>query len=557
MCIADGTIFDAEVIGAWLAKRRTNPVNGEPLAAKDLIKLNFTRSADAEGDTTTSNQNGVITTIAGVDREAMQGDLIDPVSYKVFTNNTHIVAIRHGSYANVFSWDTINNMNIRAKMWRDLLDDKPFTRADIITLQDPHGASAMRDPNTFMHLKEKESILPASGEGKKNDGLNVSALGRMGDKVLRAREAVERTRRQREAGGDVNRSSGRASAVVPSCSSKLSASSSFSQERKKTHANAAVYTTGKAAASLTSTGITPSTTSDRAVLSDEEFMLLRRGRIKHKGYARIETSLGDLNLELRPDFSPRAVFNFIRLAQRGSYRDVAFHRNIPGFMIQGGDPTGTGRGGTSVWGKNFADEFAGSPLVHDARGIVSMANKGRDTNSSQFFIIYKPCPHLDHKHTVFGSVLLSGDTESTATLQRMEQSPTDASNRPLEDIVIRDVIVYIDPFEEFLKERNANEAREEEQARKKAEGDDEDEKFTWTGKRIRSGGETLSTDTREGVGKYLREAIKAQVGAATRRNVSSTDEKDVEPWDKPGHDEPARKKFKGNTSGGFGNFDGW
>ena len=119
----------------------------------------------------------------------------------------------------------------------------------------------------------------------------------------------------------------------------------------------------------------------KQILTDEQYML-RRGRVKNKGYARILTTSGDLNLELHAEYAPKAVWNFIHLAKTGYYRDVIFHRNIKGFMIQGGDPTGTGRGGESIWDKNFADETEG-PLKHDARGTVSMANKGRDTNSSQ------------------------------------------------------------------------------------------------------------------------------------------------------------------------------
>ncbi len=172
----------------------------------------------------------------------------------------------------------------------------------------------------------------------------------------------------------------------PAASSDAATRKPMIQERKLAH-NAASYTTGKAAASFTSTGLTPETSGERALLSDEEWMLKPR-RVKNKGYARIETNLGNLNIELQTETAPKAVWNFVKLAQKGYYRGVAFHRNIKNFMIQGGDPTGTGKGGTSIWGKNFADEFEG-PLTHDARGIMSMANKGKNTNSSQFFIIYR------------------------------------------------------------------------------------------------------------------------------------------------------------------------
>jgi peptidyl-prolyl cis-trans isomerase-like protein 2 len=148
--------------------------------------------------------------------------------------------------------------------------------------------------------------------------------------------------------------------------------------------NAARHTTGLAAASFTSTGLTPHTQADLALLTDEQYML-KRGRVKNKGYARLSTTMGDVNLELHTEYAPKAVWNFIHLAKKGYYKDVVFHRNIKGFMIQGGDPTGTGRGGESIWGKNFDDEFDG-PYKHDARGTLSMANKGKNTNSSQLYV---------------------------------------------------------------------------------------------------------------------------------------------------------------------------
>ncbi|PTB61848.1 cyclophilin-like protein, partial [Trichoderma citrinoviride] len=294
-----------------------------------------------------------------------KGDLIDPVTYKVFTDNTHIVAIRHGSYANVFAWDTVERMNIKAKMWQDLVDDQPFTRADIITIQDPQNV-ASRNLDTFKYLQEggQAQLTKEQQEERKAGNINAGALGSMGDKVLKAKAAVEKARKAREAGGDVNKSSGALE------KSKQSASTAVRQapiQDKKLAANAAAYTTGKAAASFTSTGLTPETSGERALLTDEEFMLKPK-RVKTKGYARLETNLGNLTIELHTETAPKAVWNFIRLAQTGYYRGVAFHRNIPNFMIQGGDPTGTGKGGTSIWGKNFNDEFDG-PLTHDARGV--------------------------------------------------------------------------------------------------------------------------------------------------------------------------------------------
>ncbi len=115
----------------------------------------------------------------------------------------------------------------------------------------------------------------------------------------------------------------------------------------------------------------------------------------------METTRGVIVLELAPQYAPKTVNNFVFLVQEGFYDGVTFHRVIADFVIQGGDPTGTGRGGP---GYQFEDEFAGNPLKNE-RGAISMANAGPHTNGSQFFILHSPQPHLNGKHTVFGKVI--------------------------------------------------------------------------------------------------------------------------------------------------------
>ena len=122
-------------------------------------------------------------------------------------------------------------------------------------------------------------------------------------------------------------------------------------------------------------------------------------------HAVIATQKGSIELELYPQYAPRTVNNFVFLAREGFYDGVTFHRVIANFMIQGGDPTGTGRGGP---GYKFGDEFAGNPLKHET-GVISMANAGPNTNGSQFFITHSPQPHLNGKHTVFGKVIRGQD----------------------------------------------------------------------------------------------------------------------------------------------------
>ncbi len=121
--------------------------------------------------------------------------------------------------------------------------------------------------------------------------------------------------------------------------------------------------------------------------------------------AAIETNKGTIELELYPQYAPKTVNNFVFLARQGFYDGVKFHRVISNFMIQGGDPTGTGSGGP---GYRFEDEFTGNPLKHEAK-VISMANAGPNTNGSQFFITHSPQPHLNNKHTVFGKVVSGAD----------------------------------------------------------------------------------------------------------------------------------------------------
>ena len=128
--------------------------------------------------------------------------------------------------------------------------------------------------------------------------------------------------------------------------------------------------------------------------------------------ATIETSRGDIELELYPENAPKTVNNFVFLSQEGFYDGTTFHRVISDFMIQGGDPTGTGRGGP---GYRFEDELNENPMRHET-GVISMANSGPNTNGSQFFITHSPQPHLDGMHTVFGKVV--GDQEIINSIQQ-------------------------------------------------------------------------------------------------------------------------------------------
>jgi len=156
----------------------------------------------------------------------------------------------------------------------------------------------------------------------------------------------------------------------------------------------------------------------------------------------LHTSLGDIKAEIFCESTPVAAYNFLALCASGYYDGCLFHRNIKNFMIQTGDPTGTGKGGESIYGKYFPDELV-DDLEHNARGILSFANKGPDTNGSQFFITYAKAPYLNKKYTVFGKAI-----HGLETLDKMEQVPTDSNEKPKQPITLLKVTIHANPLAE-------------------------------------------------------------------------------------------------------------
>ena len=149
----------------------------------------------------------------------------------------------------------------------------------------------------------------------------------------------------------------------------------------------------------------------------------------------IKTNMGTIEIELFAEQTPKTVENFVGLSEKGYYNGVIFHRVIKNFMIQGGDPTGTGRGGGSFRGGKFEDECV-SDLKHDTPGMLSMANAGPNTNGSQFFITLVATPWLDGKHTVFGKVINGMDV-----VNEIGKVKTGAGDKPVNDVVMEEVTI--------------------------------------------------------------------------------------------------------------------
>lgn len=546
VCTIDGSVFEILHIVPYIRKYGKHPVTGTPLKQEDLIPLTFHKNPE--------------------------GEYHCPVLNKVFTEFTHIVAVR--TTGNVFCYEAIKELNLKTKNWKELLTDEPFAREDLITIQNPNAldSKVLLD---FDHVKNSLKLddeelkkldsdpaynINVSGDVKQmlaelgtEKGRQTALMGGGGSKaqneraaaltaILAARSRIERDSKSNTNGESKTRESysivdaasasvhGRSAAAAKAApSDKTAARIAMHRVGERAPVNAKLvksrYTTGAASRSFTSTSYDPVT------INEYEYIKVEKNPNK-KGYVRVHTTHGDLNIELHCDIAPRACENFITLCERGYYNGIAFHRSIRNFMIQGGDPTGTGKGGESIWGKPFKDEV-NSKLLHSGRGVISMANSGPHTNGSQFFILYKSANHLNYKHTVFGTVV-----GALTTLAAMEKVPVDDNDRPLEEIKITSVEVFANPYTEPDEEEEKEKAIEE-----KVEDKEHDKVGSWysnpgTGADSGTGG--------GGVGKYLKARKNAQVTSAATVAAS----------------EPAlqlmavgKKRKTGTTE--FGNFSSW
>eukprot|EP00898_Chlorokybus_atmophyticus_P000289 jgi/Chlat1/1260/Chrsp115S00758 len=545
VCTADGTVFEILNIVPYIQKFKKHPVTGAPLKVQDLIKLNFHKNSD--------------------------GEYHCPVLHKVFTEFTHIVAVR--TTGNVYCYEAIQQLCLKTKNFKDLLTDEPFIKADIITLQDPNNLET-RVISKFDHVEKGLEVEDEEAEKLRNDPAYnirtsedmkrvIQALGTQdaaaiaahggGGKAAEAERraalalAEERTRRATEgeeaepAPKPIPQSitdiaaatAGRgqqdkiramsnekaaarlaAAAVDQAAAAQAAAAAASASKTVKQR-----YTTGAVSRSFTSTACDVATQNNLAELKVEKTPT-------KKGYVRLHTTHGDINVELHCDIVPRTCENFLTLCEAGYYDGVVFHRSIKNFMIQGGDPTGTGTGGESMWKRPFKDEL-NSKLTHSGRGVLSMANSGPHSNGSQFFILYKSAKHLDYKHTVFGRVVGQMDTLST-----MEKVPVDKNDKPSEEIKIESVTVFVNPYTE--------EEEAEEPATTAAPASDaaDEERGQWYSNPAPAHN---VQPVRAGIGKYI--------GSTTSQASAS----------RPSADEgaPAAKKAKTTPAKTAWNFSSW
>jgi len=391
---------------------------------------------------------------------------------------------------NVYAYDTIRQMNLETNNYRDLLDGTEFDpESDIIVLQDPvRDLNSQQRHDEYWYVRNKIAWVELLGElphdansqkdtqtqlKEAHEKSELKIHDPAAERILKEMERLEREDEERLT-----------KSQAPTAPAKM-----LFEDEEMTASKKKATT---AAASLTSTAVDVRVKDAEQVLSEKE-QQYERLRDKHeKGYVRINTSLGALDFELYTHVAPKACENFIAHAKAGYYNSVVWHRVIKGFMCQSGDPTGTGRGGQSIWGKPFEDEFDDS-LSFDSRGLLACANKGIHTNGSQFFITFAPTPHLNHKHTIFGK-LIGGDD----ILSNLEKVPTGAKDRPVDPIPrIESMIVTVDPFERDTK-------RQEHKKRKEAVRDATREENSKIGQWYSAPQPKLAV-VREGakVGKYL------------------------------------------------------
>lgn len=535
VCTEDGSVFNIMSIIPYIRKYERHPVTGAPLKLADLIPLVFHKN--------------------------QEGQFHCPVLNKVFTEFTHIVAVK--TTGNVFCYEAIKELNIKTKNWKELLTEEPFAKEDLITIQNPNNLDT-KVLVDFDHVKKSLKVDDEEAEKMKSDptyNINVAGDIKQMLKELGTEKATEIASR---GGGGSKAQNERAAAlsvildarsrikedeatakpsfsIVDAASASVhgrSASAAKAASAEKTAARIAMhkagerapingkmvksrFTTGAASRSFTSTSYDPVTKNDF------EYVMAEKNP-KKKGYVQLHTTHGDLNIELHCDLAPRACENFITLCERGYYNGVIFHRSIRNFMIQGGDPTGTGKGGESIWKKPFKDEFD-SRLVHSGRGVVSMANSGPHTNGAQFFILYKSANHLNFKHTVFGGVV-GGMT----TLSTMEKVPVDDDDRPLEEIKITGVTVFVNPY---------SEPDEEEEKEKQKEQNVDDEENAKVGSWYSNPGTGAAEPgaVGGGIGKYLKtrneklesipeKSSQKTVGKKRKIGASTAEFKDFSAW---------------------------
>eukprot|EP00347_Sterkiella_histriomuscorum_P002172 403369189 len=481
-CTDDGIIFDLLTIIPYLRKYKKNPITGAPMKESDLIKLNFHKNE--------------------------QGEYHCPITYKTFTDHTHIIAIRETG--NVISFEAFNELNKEPQWYFDLLTNEKFDPKKIITIQDPKSPG--RKVNQYHYKQNNEDIqqlLKEKSQKKKDEGNQFINQPIAGKRILdELKQSTQAKQDQSKNSTNTKFASGseffKSFEVEPELESLRVEPKVYIEKRVKEGSRLHNSSTeGLTSSGFTSTRYEPVTKNVMRQLSDNEIRKDYYNPIKSKqlkGKVSLVTNYGTMIIEIHCDRVPKTGENFLELCENKYFKGTKFHRLIKGFMIQGGDPDGTGRGGKSYFGEKFEDEFHPS-IPHMGRGVLSMANSGENTNGSQFFITFKSCPHLDGKHSVFGKVI-----QGLEFLDKVENMAVNSSDMPKDDIKIEDTIVLVNPYRDTIAEILMKEWKKKhlEHLQKK----DQDVKWTTLS------GFKKTQDTNQGVdtiGKYIKNSTSSNV----------------------------------------------
>ncbi|CAD8116328.1 unnamed protein product [Paramecium sonneborni] len=421
VCTSEGHVFDIVNIVPFIRKYKRNPIDGQPLKNVDLIQLKFHKND--------------------------KGEYHDPISFKVFTDHTKLVAIKVSG--NVYTSDTIEELNRKPKFWKDLISGEVFNYKDIIVLQDPKNIES-RTIKNFDFLKnnlkldqqtEDDVYVNLNDSGKRIMEMaqeqNVHRQKEQKEREKQTFEEIEQIKKKVKEQMESNQLS------VKEFLELSSKSGDFVSER---------YATEHDSVSVTSTQMTLKTKPLGQVqyrnMNEDEIRKLLYERIRkagQKGYVQLITNYGNINFELHCDLVPMTCENFLELCEKGYYNQTKFHKLIENELLEGGDPTATGYGGESIFGKPFRIEI-NNLLSHSKAGIVSMGNLGANHQTSHFFITLAECKKYDGKYAVFGEVV--GGYQS---LYQINKLPTNMWQRPEVTIRLKEIKVIKNPFRDMMK----------------------------------------------------------------------------------------------------------
>lgn len=506
-------VFECDNIVKFLEKYKVHPITGEQVSAKQLIELRLHKNDD--------------------------GLYHCPVIYKLLNQYSKIVVNKKTGH--VYSYEAYQQLNLKPSNFKDLLTDEPFEKDDIAIIQDPEIVDEKWNVSNFHHVKNKLKLEDDTDTGRIRSIDNSSSV---------LKSSLEEYKRQADAIAETH------AKIV----GQDSHASTADVDNDLDKVNSASYSDGRLAGSVTSTVAPVASVQRAAALSHEQVLY---PRIKKKGYVQLMTNYGPINLELFCDRAPKTCHNFLLLASRGYYDNSCFHRLIKNFILQGGDPTGTGSGGQSAWGEPFKDECFGD-LKHVGRGVLAMANLGPGTNKSQFYITLRGSwDNLDGKHTIFGRVVGGDDT-----LESIESVQTDKKDRPKSEIKILRINKYADPFEEAEAAIEAERRAEREAAvaaRKRALTGGGGGKAAQSSRSQSNDFHNLKR-FRSGIGAYVDvDAVQAAAKLATKLAAVADDIVDAQQQqEEEDADKSSSLSFKlaglsgkKRTSKSFGNFANW